>query len=320
MPHYCLCGLHIASDFALPGVPAWQGVGAPDVTISPGHVPDHLPGARGNTFQVAPGERVRVQFPRVGAFLVEGGRRVTLAAAPAATGKDIALFLLGSIFGLLCHQRGLFPLHASAIDIGGQAVAFAGDSGAGKSTTAAALVQLGHLLLSDDISVIDLSGKSPMLVSTSPTQKLWRDSLLALDIQAGGRVRPQLDMDKFERHVGGAFGATPRRLAAIYHLETARMTAARRLSRSPEHRRYKWCAARSIACKQRRRWVRSAACSCNPPRSHRRCRNSRSVARAAWIRCESLRRPYRSLWPPRCRRRFAIELRGIRCASYSPSR
>lgn len=220
MPHYCLCGLHIASDFALPGVPAWQGVGAPDVTISPGHVPDHLPGARGNTFQVAPGERVRVQFPRVGAFLVEGGRRVTLAAAPAATGKDIALFLLGSIFGLLCHQRGLFPLHASAIDIGGQAVAFAGDSGAGKSTTAAALVQLGHLLLSDDISVIDLSGKSPMLVSTSPTQKLWRDSLLALDIQAGGRVRPQLDMDKFERHVGGAFGATPRRLAAIYHLET----------------------------------------------------------------------------------------------------
>ncbi len=220
MPDYCLCGLHIASDFALPGVPAWQGTGTPDVTIAPGHVPDRLPGASGNTFQVGADGTVRVAFPRVGAFLVEGGRRVALAAAPAATTKDIALFLLGSIFGLLCHQRGLFPLHASAIDIGGQAVAFAGDSGAGKSTTAAALVQLGHLLLSDDVSVIDLSGSPPMLVSTSPTQKLWRDSLLALDIAAGARVRPQLDMDKFERHVGGAFGTTPRRLAAIYHLET----------------------------------------------------------------------------------------------------
>lgn len=220
MPDYCLCGLHIASDFALPGVPAWQGTRAPDVTISAGDVPDRLPGTHGNTFQVAADDRVRLYFPRVGAFLVEGGSRVTFAATPTATSKDIALFLLGSVFGLICHQRGLFPLHASAVEIGGRAFAFAGDSGAGKSTTAAALVQLGHPLLSDDLSVIDFSGKTQMLVSTSPTQKLWRDSLLALDIEAGGRVRPQLDMDKFERHVGGAFGATPRPLAAIYHLET----------------------------------------------------------------------------------------------------
>ena len=220
MPDYCLCGLHIASAFALPGVPAWEGAGAPDIIIAPGAVSDRLPGASGNSFQVAPGTRVRVHFPRVGAFLIEDGCRVTLAAVPTATPRDIALFLLGSVFGLLCHQRGLFPLHASAIDFGGRAVAFAGDSGAGKSTTAAALVERGHLLLSDDVAVIDLTGPSPLLVSTSPTQKLWRDSLLALDIPAGERVRPQLDMDKFERHVGGAFGTTPRALAAICHLET----------------------------------------------------------------------------------------------------
>lgn len=220
MLDYCLCGLHVSSDFVLPGVPAWLGPGEPDITIKPGHVPDRLPGARGNTFQVAPDARVRVLFPRVGAFLVEVGRRVTFEAAPGATDKDIALFLLGSVFGLLCHQRGLFPLHASAVGMNGWAYAFAGDSGAGKSTTAAALVQLGHPLLSDDVSVIDLSGKSPMLVSTSPTQKLWRDSLLALDIKAGERIRSHLGMDKYERRVGGAFGAIPHRLAAIYHLET----------------------------------------------------------------------------------------------------
>jgi len=221
MPDYCLGGLHIASDFDLPGAPIWQGTGAPDVTISPGYVPDRLPGARGNTFQVATASTIRVHIPRVGAFLVEDGRRVTFAAAPAATARDIALFLLGSIFGLLCHQRGLFPLHASAVEIGGRAFAFVGESGAGKSTTAAALVQLGHVLLTDDVAVIDLGASSPMLVSSSPTQKLWSDSLRALDIEAGARVRPQLDMDKFERHVGEAFGTTPRPLAAIYHLETA---------------------------------------------------------------------------------------------------
>lgn len=221
MPHYCFSGLHISCEFVLPGVLAWEGGGAPDITIAPGPVPDRLPGAHGNTFQVAGDATVRVQFPRVGTFLVEDGRRVTFAASPAATNRDIALFIQGSVFGLLCHQRGLFPLHASAVEIGGRAVAFMGDSGAGKSTTAAALLQLGHPLLSDDVSVIDLSGESAMLLSTTPTQKLWRDSLRALGVEAGERVRPQLDMDKFERHVGGAFGAAPRPISAICQLETA---------------------------------------------------------------------------------------------------
>ena len=28
-------------------------------------------------------------------------------------------YLLGAVFGALCHQRGIMPLHASAIDVGG---------------------------------------------------------------------------------------------------------------------------------------------------------------------------------------------------------
>ncbi|WP_404366249.1 hypothetical protein AB5I39_10505 [Sphingomonas sp. MMS24-J45] len=176
MPKYCLCGLRIASDFPLGGASLVEdeaGADAAgshaDIRIVAGSVPDRLEGARGTRFQVAPDGAVRVNIRDVGAFLVEGGRHVTVAAAPGVSEPKLALFLLGTVFGFLCHQRGLFPLHASTIEIGGRAFSFAGDSGAGKSTTAAALIELGHTLLSDDISVIDLSGAQPMILPANPT-------------------------------------------------------------------------------------------------------------------------------------------------------
>ena len=155
--NYLLCGLHVCCDIALPGLLPWPGDGAADIAIRLGPVPDRLPGVAGKALQVAPGGTLRVEIDDVASFLLEEGRSVTVAPAGGCTDRDLALFLLGSIFGLLCHQRGLYPLHASTMAIGGRAFAFAGDSGAGKSTTAAALLQLGHTLLSDDISVIDLN-------------------------------------------------------------------------------------------------------------------------------------------------------------------
>src|SRR5579862_2093768 len=52
---------------------------------------------------------------------------------------DAAVYLLGPVLGLLLRLRGVVCLHASAVSLGGRAVAFAGPAGAGKSTTAAAL-------------------------------------------------------------------------------------------------------------------------------------------------------------------------------------
>jgi hypothetical protein len=62
----------------------------------------------------------------------------------------VRAYLLGAVFGTLCHQRGITPLHASAIDVADGCVAFVGASGAGKSTLVAALARRGHEIVGDD--------------------------------------------------------------------------------------------------------------------------------------------------------------------------
>ncbi|HEY6894547.1 MAG TPA: hypothetical protein VI258_10285, partial [Rhodanobacteraceae bacterium] len=60
-------------------------------------------------------------------------------------------YLVGPILGFVLRLRGDLALHASAVDIGGVALAIAGPHGSGKSTTAAALAQAGYPVLADDI-------------------------------------------------------------------------------------------------------------------------------------------------------------------------
>ncbi len=60
---------------------------------------------------------------------------------------------------ILLHQRGRLVLHASAAVVAGQAVAFVGESGYGKSTLALALTPPGEVLTDDVLPIrIDTDG------------------------------------------------------------------------------------------------------------------------------------------------------------------
>jgi hypothetical protein len=94
--------------------------------------------------------------------------------------EDTATFLLGPILGFLLRLRGVTCLHASAVVFDGRAVAFVGDAGAGKSTTAAAFARRGHPVLSDDIvAIVERDGAFHVLPAY-PYLSLWPDSVRML--------------------------------------------------------------------------------------------------------------------------------------------
>ncbi|MFZ1973374.1 MAG: hypothetical protein WAU89_11050 [Candidatus Acidiferrales bacterium] len=94
--------------------------------------------------------------------------------------EDTATYLLGPVLGILLRLRGVTCLHASAVAFGERAVAFVGSAGAGKSTTAAALAQRGHAILSDDVVALAERNGSFLVHPAYPYLSLWPPSVESL--------------------------------------------------------------------------------------------------------------------------------------------
>src|SRR6185369_10421226 len=98
-----------------------------------------------------------------GRFLVEGGRRITLYRNPTAKDVRLCAHLLAAVIAALLRQRGLLVLHANVVTTPRGAVAITGASGAGKSTTQAALMSLGCRMVTDDITVVSMGSDGRIL-------------------------------------------------------------------------------------------------------------------------------------------------------------
>lgn len=195
---YALSGLTVASEVALPGAnPPAARQHLPDVTIRRTAVPEALSGvtAQGPTWQMA-GECFLIRVPGVARFLLCGGRSIDFEPEAGAEPADIPIFILGTVFGILLHQRGQIVLHASAVAVDGKAILFCGSSGAGKSTLAAALVQRGLALVTDDLCALSIGGDGTATVHPDGRQlRLWSQAIdeLALESRRGGRMRRRLE-------------------------------------------------------------------------------------------------------------------------------
>ncbi|TYL38890.1 hypothetical protein CV102_10305 [Natronococcus pandeyae] len=172
MKTYRAFGLTLESEFPLPELCETRD--APDAEIRSGSVeprsdalsPD---GREIRVRQVASGTYLD---GGVGRVLVTEGTTIVVDVAPGATGKAFRQFLLGPVLRLLLHQRGALVLHASAVRIGGRAVAFTGPSGAGKSTAAGACYANGHGLVADDIVPVRHDGGDAVVPPGFPRAKL----------------------------------------------------------------------------------------------------------------------------------------------------
>ncbi|WP_018390735.1 hypothetical protein [Ancylobacter sp. FA202] len=194
-----LCGWRIRSAIALPELLEWQGDDRPpDLTVRLGDVDEHLPEGRTlSPFLEIDGTGTGLlQVPEVGRFLVRPSGGITIAPQPEASAAEIRLFLLGSVLGLVCHQRALLPLHASSVVIDGGAVAFCGPSGMGKSTLALRFARRGHAVVSDDVCVLDSGGPARVRPSF-PRLKLWRDAIEDASLSPEGLERNRRGQEKY---------------------------------------------------------------------------------------------------------------------------
>jgi hypothetical protein len=221
---YVVSGLIVASDLLLPGLLTIAGAaGTPDVTIRAGAPPDRLdaPVASGPNWQMADG-RFLLDIPGIVSMLLIGGHEIVYRLAGTSTPEDAAVFVSGTGFGILLHQRGRVVLHASAVSVRGRAVLLCGPSGAGKSTLAAALVDCGHDLISDDFCAISIPGDGPPLVQPDGRQmKLWQNAIDWLEL-TGRRcdpVRPALRKYYVEPRAAAARAIA---IGAIYILRESR--------------------------------------------------------------------------------------------------
>jgi len=144
------------------------------------------------------------------------------ASAPASASiEDTATYVLGPALGFTLRLRGVTCLHASAVAIGGGAVAFVGASGAGKSSVAAAFARAGYPILTDDVLALADRGERFEAQPAYPRVRLWPEAAAALFGSADALPRITSGWDKRYLALGSSrhrFQSDPLPIVAIYLL------------------------------------------------------------------------------------------------------
>jgi hypothetical protein len=194
---YKAYNLNIHSSFPVAGF-AVSEFSEPDVRIVEGNVPDSLTNTRnqGIFFQSTETEFL-LKIDNLAHYYVCDGNKIIIQKNSAATWQEVSVFISGIVFGVLCHQRKLLPLHASTVIYKNKCILFLGLSGSGKSTTAAYYIQKGGSLVADDVSVIDCTGDLPLVLPAYPFIKIWEDSLSKLGLKTGVLNPVRNELKKF---------------------------------------------------------------------------------------------------------------------------
>lgn len=162
-----------------------------------------------------------LRFPAMADYLVSAdGHEVLCRPAPGVSDETIRHLYLNQVLPLALSRAGKLVLHASAVEIDGEAVAFVGESGRGKSTLAASFATSGHRFLTDDGLVIEERVAGYRVLPSHPSIRLWEDSQEAL-IDPATRVAESLPFTPKARFLAGAeiaFCDEPRPLRHVYFL------------------------------------------------------------------------------------------------------
>jgi len=228
---YSAYGLRISSQIELAELVPGRGQG--DVVIRVAPAPDWLSGLKTESQRIEIRDNVaRFWFNDVGAFEVRDGREIDVIPEPGIDAPVLRLYIQGMVLAMLLQQRGLCVLHASVARIHGEAVALCGPVGAGKSTLAAALVQRGFELLSDDNAAVSLEGRNPTVAPAYPFVKLYPEIAASLGFDESEMRSLHQVQAKVAGSVGRRFRTSATPLSRIYVLSRSTPAGIARLGES----------------------------------------------------------------------------------------
>lgn len=194
MKHYSVFGGRLSSELELPDLEIAEPGHATWVLrvsrVSPAELPREPLGTvqveesvEARLYEISGG--YRLEYDDTGIFdVLAGGSQIVWYAAPGVSLESAQVDVLGRVLALALHAAGAYCLHASAVEVGGGAVAFMAPKFHGKSTTAMALVRAGARLITDDTLAI-LPGSSPRVVPGIQTLRLREDTVEAVNVERG---------------------------------------------------------------------------------------------------------------------------------------
>ena len=153
-------------------------------------------------------------------FRVTNGNLIEADICPEDTESNASVYLMGSCMGAILVQRGFMLLHGSCVTNGRDAILITGDSGAGKSTTAAEFLKRGWKLVTDDVTCVFDQNGIPMVRSSYPSQKLWQDTIDRYEKHPDDihSLYFNNDREKFGVNVSGSFHEGDCRLSMVVRL------------------------------------------------------------------------------------------------------
>ena len=125
------------------------------------------------------------------------GREVEYTPVKGASRETLELYLNGSVYGAILHQRKILPLHGSSFVLDGKGILVCGEAGAGKSSVTASFVFNGAAFLTDDVTPMVIREGVPMIMALSDRIKLWDDTLKQLGLKNKGLKKIAPDNEKY---------------------------------------------------------------------------------------------------------------------------
>ena len=117
--------------------------------------------------------------------MAQDGSWIDCYPQPEASKEDIELWLFGLVLSFLLQGRGIFSIHASAVNCHERAIAFVANNGFGKTTMASFFLQRGHSLITDDVLPIIEKEGILFAMPVFPAMNLWPQTLAQFGEQSG---------------------------------------------------------------------------------------------------------------------------------------